>query len=120
MIIFLIIGVLLGVVAVFFVLQNVSIVTVSLFAWDFTGSLALVLALAIFSGALVVTLLLLPESIHSYFKYRSLKKEYDKLEQDLRKQKELTLFAKETPPTKEDIDKIEQGVITDVPAEEVL
>lgn len=115
MIIFLIVGILIGAVAVFFALQNVAVITVSLFAWHFTGSLAMILALAIFSGALAVALLILPESIQSYFKYRSLKKEYKKLEEELRKQKELTTFAKTTPPTVEDISKIEQGAITPPP-----
>ncbi|MDQ3076341.1 MAG: LapA family protein [bacterium] len=109
MIILFTLGILLGVVAVFFALQNVEIITVSFFSWQLTGSLALILSVAIFSGVLITLLILLPESITSYFKYRSLKKAYKKLEEELRKQKELTTFAKITPPTLEDIAVIEKG-----------
>ncbi|MEK7588987.1 MAG: LapA family protein [Patescibacteria group bacterium] len=109
MIIFFVVGILLGVVAVFFALQNVSVITVSFFSWQITGSLALILSAAIFSGILITTLLLLPESITSYFRYRSLKKSYIKLQEELRKQKELTTFAAIKPATPEDIAVIEKG-----------
>lgn len=109
MLILFILGILLGVVAVFFALQNVAIITVSFFSWQLTGSLALILSVAMLMGVLVTALLLLPESISSYFKYRSLKKSYKKLEEELRKQKELTTFASIKPATAEDIDIIEKG-----------
>lgn len=106
-------GLLLGGVAVIFSLQNVSVITVTFFSWHLTGSLALILLLAIASGIIITMLLLLPEFISNYFKYKILKRENKKLEEELRKQKELTVFAKNTPPTKEDIAKIEDGVIED-------
>ena len=56
-------------------------------------------------------LLLLPEFISNFFKYKSLKKENEKLAEELRKQKELTIFAKQVTPTSEEISKIEQGAI---------
>ncbi|MDP9249221.1 MAG: LapA family protein [bacterium] len=110
MIILFIVGLLVGAVSVVFVLQNVAIVTVTFFSYQLTGSLALILSLAIGAGALVVVLLLLPESISNYFKYKHLKKENEKLTEELRKQKELTVFSKQVPPTQEEISKIEHGV----------
>lgn len=109
MIILFILGLLLGAVAVVFALQNITVITVTFFSWQLTGSLALILLVAITSGILIAIFLLLPEFISKFFKYRSLQKENKKLEEELRKQKELTTFAKTTPPTAEEISKIEQG-----------
>lgn len=111
MIILFVIGLLLGAVAVIFALQNIDIITVTFFSWHLTGSLALILLLAITSGVLIAILLLLPEFVNNYFRYKNLKKEKEGLEEELRKQKELTVFAKHTSPTKEDISKIEHGAI---------
>lgn len=115
MIIFFVIGLLLGVFAVIFALQNIAIITITFFSWQLTGSLALILLLAITSGILIAILLLLPEFVNNYFKYKNLQKENKKLEEELRKQKELTVFAKHTPPTEEEISKIEHGAIDDTP-----
>ena len=111
MIILFIVGLLLGVVSVIFALQNIAVVTISFFSWNLTGSLALILLLAITSGILIAILLLLPEFISNHFKYKSLRKDNKRLEEELRKQKELTIFAKNTPPTKEEISKIEHGAV---------
>ena len=111
MITFFILGLLLGGVAVIFSLQNVAVITVTFFYWQLTGPLAVILISAILSGILITLLILLPESINNYFKYQSLKKEIQKLEEELRKQKELTVFAKNTPPSPDDIAKIEDGAI---------
>jgi uncharacterized integral membrane protein len=111
MIILFILGLLLGGLAVVFTLQNVAVVTVSLFNYHFTGPLSVILGLAVFSGILIALLIILPESINNYFRYRKLKKEITKLQEELKKQKELTVFAKTVPPTKEDIQKIEEGII---------
>ncbi len=113
MIILFTIGLILGGVAVIFSLQNIAVITVTFFAWHLTGSLALILLLAIGSGILVTSLLLLPESIKNYFRYKNLTKENIRLEEELRKQKELTVFAKNTPPTEEDISNIEHGAVND-------
>jgi len=109
MIILFIAGLILGGIAVVFVLQNIEIITVTFFTWHLTGSLALVLFFTLIVGILVAILLILPESINNYFKYKSLKKENEKLEVELRKQKELTVFAKEVIPTPETLSQIEQG-----------
>jgi uncharacterized integral membrane protein len=108
-----IIGLLLGALAVVFALQNIAVITVTFFSWQLTGSLALVLLLAVSTGVLIAIFLLLPEFVGSYFKYKNLKKENRQLTEDLQKQKELTVFAKQTPPSREDISKIEHGAIND-------
>jgi uncharacterized integral membrane protein len=89
MIIFFLLGLLLGAIAVTFALQNIAIITVTLFVWHMTGSLALVLAVAMIIGVIITLLFILPESIQSYFRYRSLKKQYDKLKGELDNQKKL-------------------------------
>lgn len=111
MIIFFILGLLLGGISVIFALQNELIVTVAFFQWQLTGPLSVILISAIISGIVITLLILLPESVSNYFKYRSLKKEIEKLHEELRKQKELTVFAKNSPPTEENIVKIEHGAI---------
>lgn len=110
MIILFIVGLVLGAVSVIFALQNIAIITVSFFSWQITGSLALILSLALAMGLLIAILLILPESIANYFRYRKLIKENINLAEELRKQKELTVFAKNTPATPEEIMKIEHGV----------
>jgi uncharacterized integral membrane protein len=111
MIILFIFGLLIGAIAVMFALQNIDIITVTFFTWHMTGSLALVLLLTISAGVVVTVLLLLPGSIKNYFKYKALLKENKKLEEELRKQKELTMFAKITPVDEGVITKIDHGSI---------
>lgn len=113
MIILFILGLILGAVSVAFTLQNTAVITVNFLSWQLTGSLALILSLAIASGILIAFLLTLPESISNYLRYRRVMKENKRLEEDLRRQKELTVFAKNTPPTPEEISKIEEGVSID-------
>ena len=96
---------------VVFALQNVEVITVSFFSWDLTGSLALILLVAVTSGVLIAVLLLLPEFVGSHFRYKNVLKENKKLTEDLERQKQLTLFAKHVPPTQEDLAKIEHGAI---------
>jgi lipopolysaccharide assembly protein A len=110
--IFLILGIILGSLSVVFALQNTDIITVSFFSYQFTGSLAFILILSVLLGVLASLLIVLPDSIKNHFRYRRLKAEYAKLEEDLRKQKELTVFAKQTPASQERLDHIDRGAIT--------
>ncbi len=116
MILFFIVGILLGAFAIVFALQNVDVITVTFFSWHLTGSLALILLLSITTGVVFSTLIILPKSIKNYFRHRSLMKENQKLEEELRKQKELTVFAKMVPPTEEEISKIENGAVDNTPS----
>jgi uncharacterized integral membrane protein len=120
MIILFIVGLLLGAVSVIFAMQNIATITVTFFSWHLTSSLALIILLAITSGILIAILLLVPEIIGNYFKYKNLKKENKDIKEELRKQKELTVFAKHTSPTEEDISKIEQGAIENKEDESLL
>ena len=95
-----IIGVALGGLTVIFAMQNIEAVTVSFFSWHLEGSLSLILMLATLMGILIALLITLPEGIRGYFRYRALRRENARLEEELRKQKELTHFARKEPPTR--------------------
>ena len=111
MIFFLVVGIILGSAAVFFALQNTAIITVSFFNLQFEGSLALILMMTVLVGVIISLLFVLPESIKNYFRFRSLQKAYAKLEEALRKQKELTVFAKQTPASPAQLEHIANGAI---------
>lgn len=106
-----ILGLLLGAVAVVFALQNITIVTVTFFTWQLEGSLALIIGVSLLTGILITILTTIPQNISSYFKNKKLFKQNQGLEEELRKQKELTLFAKTHSPTKDELEKIEDGSI---------
>lgn len=97
----LIFGVLLGAVTVIFALQNITVITVSFFSWQIEGSLALILLTTVVTGMIIAFLFVFPESIRNYFRYKKLKRENANLTEELRKQKELTVFAKNTPYSSE-------------------
>jgi putative membrane protein len=113
MLIFFILGLMVGGVMVIFALQNTTLITVTFFFWQVDGSLALILLLTLISGVGLTVLILLPSTLSTYFKYRKLEKTNSKLEEDLRKQRELTQFAKKTPPTPEILTGIENGAVLD-------
>jgi uncharacterized integral membrane protein len=107
----LIFGILLGALSVIFALQNITVITVTFFNWQIEGSLALILILAGATGVLIALLLVLPETLKNYFRYRKLRKENERLEEELRKQKERTAFAKNVLPSTSDLTAIEEGAI---------
>ena len=80
---FLILGAILGAVSVVFVLQNITPITVTFFAWHIEGSLALVLFLALASGMLFTILMLVPGFIRDEFRLASLKKRNKQLEAEV-------------------------------------
>ena len=83
MIIFLIIGLLVGGAAVVFALQNVTTVAVTFFSWQFEGTLALIVLLSLAAGVLVSLLLSLPGMVKKSFQISSLKKRTHTLEEKL-------------------------------------
>ncbi len=83
MILFIILGILLGALAVVFALQNVIPVTVGFLSWEITGSLSVVLFAAIVAGALISLLISVPEAIKNYVNYRSMKKQNIALREEL-------------------------------------
>lgn len=96
---------------VMFALQNIDVVTVSFFTWHLQGSLSLILLMATLAGILMALFIILPERVSSYFRYRALRKDNARLEEELRKQKELTHFARKEPMTPDAIARIENGAI---------
>ncbi|MDB5224970.1 MAG: hypothetical protein JWO43_592 [Candidatus Adlerbacteria bacterium] len=78
----LILGVVLGVVSVFFVLQNVAPVTVSFLSWHIDGSLALVLFITLAAGALTSVLVLLPSVIRDTWRYAALRDEKKRVDEE--------------------------------------
>ena len=91
MVIFLILGVLVGAISVVFVLQNITPVTVSFFTWHMDGSLAVILFLAFASGVLMTLLFLLPSFIRDEWRYSRLRRRTRSLEDEL-------VQAKQTAP----------------------
>jgi len=83
MIFFLILGALLGAVSIIFVLQNVTPVTVTFFAYQLNGSLALILFLALLSGIVITILILLPGFVNDEFRVSRLRKQNKDLEDEL-------------------------------------
>jgi lipopolysaccharide assembly protein A len=83
MIIFLIVGLLLGATAVIFALQNITTVTVVFFSWQLEGSLAVIIILSMLAGIIVSSLLSLPDMIKKSFQISNLKKHANKLEEKL-------------------------------------
>src|SRR3989344_5266040 len=83
MIFFLILGVIIGGLAVIFALQNVAVVTVSFLQWEVTASLALVLLGSILAGALVTVLILLPSLIRDELYLSTLKRQKREAEDEL-------------------------------------
>ncbi|MDB5204178.1 MAG: hypothetical protein JWP09_206 [Candidatus Taylorbacteria bacterium] len=84
MIIFIIIGILLGAVAVIFALQNTVAITVTFLFWQIHSSLAIILMVAIISGMIVNLLLSLPEIVSDYFSFKSMIKERNRLEAEVK------------------------------------
>lgn len=80
MIIFLILGALLGILSLAFVGQNVTPVTVTFLSMQFEGSLAFVLFLAFGSGILMTLLFLLPSFIRDEWRFSRLRKKARTLE----------------------------------------
>lgn len=87
MILFLIGGLLIGGAVVAFALQNTTTVTVALFSWRFESSLALIIILAIATGALISLLWSLPRNIKKSLQISNLKKRNSKLENELANKK---------------------------------
>ncbi|MBA3550814.1 LapA family protein [Patescibacteria group bacterium] len=83
MIIFLIIGLLLGGLAVIFALQNLITITVTFLAWDLTGSLALILLLAVATGVVISVLFSLPTTIRTGLRISGLQRQNNKLKDEL-------------------------------------
>lgn len=85
---FLILGIILGIIAVFFVIQNTDVVTVAFASWHLEGSLALILILTLITGIVVTLLLVLPSFITDAFALSAAQKKIKALELELTDTKE--------------------------------
>jgi uncharacterized membrane-anchored protein YhcB (DUF1043 family) len=79
----LIVGLLLGGVAVFFAFQNNDIITVRFLENELTGSVALIIIAALLVGFVIGMIILLPVAIADSWKAKSLQREVDKLKKRL-------------------------------------
>ena len=82
MLLSLVLGIVLGALSVIFALQNVTIVTVTFFAWQITAPLALVLLGTILSSITVTLLVLLPSLIQEEMYVRALKRQKREVEDE--------------------------------------
>lgn len=103
MLFFLILGLLLGAVAVVFALQNIMMITVTFLVWQMEGSLALILLLAMLAGVLVSVFVSIPGVIKSHMHHMALRKENKILldELTLLKKANTSTFVPPTPPNRD-------------------
>ncbi|MES2471115.1 MAG: LapA family protein [Patescibacteria group bacterium] len=110
MLIFLIIGLLLGALVVIFALQNITTVTVAFLAWQFEGSLALILVLAVVAGILISSLLSVPNVIKKSLQLSKLKKHNANLKDELvNKEKEVSVEKNKLDANNAYIDDLEKN-----------
>jgi uncharacterized integral membrane protein len=83
MILSLIVGIILGAIAVIFAFQNVAIVTVSFLAWQITASLAIIILGTVLCGIVLTLLFLLPSVIRDEMYVSALKKQKRETEDEL-------------------------------------
>jgi len=82
MTIFLILALLIAILAVIFAVQNVTLVTISFFAWNIHTSLAVALLIALGAGVLITLLVSVPGRIKGGWNSVSQKKKFSTLEAD--------------------------------------
>lgn len=105
MLLFLILGLLIGAVSVVFALQNIAVITVTFLVWQVTGSLAVILLLAIVAGMLMSILVSVPEVIKDQMKIRALNRHQKDLEAEIEHYKKLiadmnaAMMRSNVPPT---------------------
>ena len=83
MLISLLVGIVLGGLTVIFALQNVALVTVNLWMWQFSAPLAIVLLGTVLSGIVVTLLILLPNLIRDEIYLKTLKRQKREVEDEL-------------------------------------
>ncbi|MDB5258943.1 MAG: hypothetical protein JWO73_151 [Candidatus Taylorbacteria bacterium] len=83
MILFLILGLLVGALAIIFTFQNIATITVVFLVWQFEGSLALIIVLAIVAGMIMGMFLLMPEALRKRFQISKLKDRNVELKDEL-------------------------------------
>lgn len=79
MLFFLAVGLVIGGLSVVFVLQNITPITVTFFTWQISGSLSVLLLVALLTGMLLSVLVLLPSFVRAQWQLRALRKQNKKL-----------------------------------------
>ena len=95
--IFFFFGLAIAIVAILFAVQNNDPATVSFMVWEFQGSLALILLIAMAAGALISFLLSLPNNIKVRWAVRTQRKKINELETGLADQKAKLEGAQKKP-----------------------
>lgn len=88
MIIFLILGFVLGAAAIVFILQNTAIIAVTFLGWQFESSVAIILALSILIGIVLCLLGSIPGAIGSSIEIGKLKKDNRKLLEEIERMRQ--------------------------------
>ena len=83
MLLSLIVGIILGALAVVFAFQNVAIVTVSFFVWQVTAPLSILILGTVLCGIVLTLLVLLPSVIRDEFYVASIKRQKREAEEEL-------------------------------------
>jgi uncharacterized integral membrane protein len=82
--VFLYFGLFISILAILFAVQNNDPVTVSFIIWQFSGSLALVLLITMAAGALISSLISVPNNVKARLTSRNLRKKIDQLENTIK------------------------------------
>ncbi len=96
--IFLIFSLIIAALATIFAVQNATPTTVSFFVWEFEGSLALILLIALIAGALISLFASMPTLIKNTLAVKSLNKKLTKSETEIQKAKAQVPAQTEQPP----------------------
>lgn len=101
MILSLMIGFVLGAIALLFALQNTAVVTLTFLGWQFESSLALLVLVSLGVGVLISILASIPSALSASFRIMGLKKENKNLAQAVeehRKALQEVTVQNEVPP----------------------
>jgi lipopolysaccharide assembly protein A len=96
MLLSLIVGIILGAIAVIFAFQNVAVVTVAFLSWQITASLAIIILGTLLCGIVLTLLFLLPSVIRDEMYVSSLKKQKREAEDELAKHRAASTSASST------------------------
>ena len=89
MLLLLILGLLIGALSVVFALQNIAVITVTFLAWQVTGSLAVILLVAMVAGMIMSILVSIPEVIKDQRKVKVLEARLAEKEKEIEHYKQL-------------------------------
>lgn len=83
--VYLILGLVIAVLAVFFTFQNFENVTVRFFRWEWQSNVALLILTSMLLGVVISWLISMPSAIGNFFRKMGMKFEVQKLEKKLKK-----------------------------------